>query len=339
MNYFILFMSKNNYDLLINWLDISHDIMTPNIINLDLGSVKDQIKIGKEICRENQIEFIESEGTQFQHNIKQVFNYIKDKGIDHILYLHQDCFPIEKDTFIKISDLIKKNNLSNYGFIGFNIYHDIEMKLINETSLELMTTARTILQKGNGYYMKSPKGSRVNYNKFYVNKPFVVENVMWTALLLTRYSFEKYIKVDMNFNFFLAPDDMAFQYLKQNIENICVPYIHFKHDQSIKTKFNMPKDSPLGNKEEVFKRYGRTDHHLVWKKKWGFEWNIRKVNNVFNNRFIKFFWTRFLLSFYTGLETISRNQFILSRNQSKLMKEIYLHDPIKGPIRYVNLKK
>ena len=36
--------------------------------------------------------------------------------------MHQDCFPIEDNTFSKIDNTIKNNNLSDFGFIGFNIY-------------------------------------------------------------------------------------------------------------------------------------------------------------------------------------------------------------------------
>ena len=79
--------------------------------------------------------------------------------------MHQDCFPIEDNTFSKIDNTIKNNNLSDFGFIGFNIYHDIELELLKYEPLELMTTARTILQKGNGYYMRRPKGL-INYKNY-----------------------------------------------------------------------------------------------------------------------------------------------------------------------------
>ena len=339
MEYIILFMSKNNYDLLDNWIIRCKNISTPEIINLDLGSEEHFVKTGKEICRKHNIRFIKSERTEFQHNIRQVFNHIKSNGINYILYMHQDCFPIEDNTFHKIDKTIKNNNLSDYGFIGFNIYHDIEIELLKYKQLELMTTARTILQKGNGYYMRRPKGSRVNYKNYNKNSAYVVENVMWTSLLLSRKSFEEHIKIDLNFNFFLAADDMAFQFLKKNIYNICIPYIHFTHDQSIKTKFKLPKDSPIGDKKEVIKRYGRIDHHKIWKEKWGFEWNIKKTSKIFNNRLIKYFISRLFSEFYSGLETITRQQFKLSKNKSRLMIDLHSHDPINGPLKYIKFKQ
>jgi hypothetical protein len=336
MNFIILFMSKNNYDLLDHWIEVCKDFNKPNIINLDLGSNVDQVKYGKRLCEENNIDFLTAEKTQFQDNIRQVFN--KEK-LEYILYMHQDCFPIELDTFEKINNSIIKNDLSKYGSIGFNIFHDVEINDLNLNNLKLMTTARTILQKGNGYYMRKPKGSRVDYNKFNSDQAFEVENVMWTSLLLSKKSFLKNIEVDLNFNFFFAADDMAFQFLQNNVKNICIPYIHFKHDQSIKTKYNLPKDSPLGDKDEVEKRYGRIDHKTKWKKKWGFQWNIKKEFKIFNYRIIKYFLSRLFPKFYSGLNTISRTEFLNTKKTSKLMQKIFLHDPINGPVSYINLNK
>ena len=47
-----------------------------------------------------------------------------------------------------------------------------------------MTTARTILQKGNGYYMRRPKGSRVNYKNYKKNSAYVVENDVDLAITI-----------------------------------------------------------------------------------------------------------------------------------------------------------
>ena len=54
-------------------------------------------------------------------------------------------------------------------------------------------------------------------------------------------SFYSNIDIDKQFNFFLAPDDMAYQYLSKGVQNIVIPEISFLHDQSIKTKYSLPK--------------------------------------------------------------------------------------------------
>ena len=335
-NYGIFFASKNNYDLLENWLLNYIDYVPAgiNILNLDLGSCESQKIRGKQICEKYNLIFIKARKTEFQDNIHQIFEELNIIEINNLLYLHQDCFPIDKNTFLKINSIPEEYNIENYGLIGFNIYHDIEISKIDILN-KYMTTSRTVLQKGNGYYMSHPKGSRVNYDNFIENKPFVVENIMWTAMLLNKKSFLKNINIDLRFNFFLAADDMAYQYLSKNIFNVVFPNIRFKHDQNIKTKFSLPKDSPLGKKEDIIIRYGRTDHHIIWNQKWGFKYDVSKVFNLYNNKIIKKLFITFFPKFYSNLETIGRISFSNKENKLGYMNLFYKHDPANGPLRYI----
>lgn len=338
MNYKILFTSKNNYDLLENWMEKNSFQNIPGIINLDLNSDFNQQEKGRKICSKYNIDFVIAEDTEFQSNINQAFDHISELGFDYLLYLHQDCFPANSNTFSQIDNCILKNNLSDYGCIGFNIYHDIEIKYFDGSLNQYMTTSRCVLQKGNGYYMKHPKGSRVNYNKFKKGLAFTVENVMWTALLLSSKSFYENIKVDKQFNFFLAPDDMAYQYLSKGIQNIAIPEISFLHDQSIKTKYSLPKDSPIGKKEDVELRYGKfIGIHEEWYKKWGFRYDPRKVLSIFNNRIIKFLMLKIFPSYYSGLDTIARKSYRESIYQNDNFDLFYNHDPEKGPLKYIKI--
>ena len=338
MRYKILFTSKNNYDLLENWIKKNPLVNTPDIINLDLNSEYDQQQKGREICSKHGIDFLTAHETEFQMNIKQAFDYISKLGFDYLLYLHQDCFPANSNTFSQINNCILKNNLSNYGCIGFNIYHDIEIKHFDNIRNQYMTTSRCVLQKGNGYYMKYPRGSKVNYNNFKKGMAFSVENVMWTALLLSSKSFYSNIDIDKQFNFFLAPDDMAYQYLSKGVQNIVIPEISFLHDQSIKTKYSLPKDSPIGKKEDVELRYGKfIGIHEEWYKKWGFRYDPRKVLSIFNNRIVKFLMLKILPSYYSGLDTIARKSYREYIYQNDNFDLFYNHDPEKGPLKYIKI--
>ena len=339
MKYKILFTSKNNYDLLENWIKKYSSINLPGIINLDIGSNKGQYIFGKKICEKYNITFLEAERTEFQENIKQTFIHLSSLNVDYLLYLHQDCFPVEVDTFDKINHLINSYQISDFGCIGFNVYHDIEIKKLDKSNLIPMTTSRCILQKGNGYYMRYPKGSKVNYKKFIKGKPFKVENVMWTALLLSQKSFFKNIKIDRRFNFFLSPDDMAYQFLSKGIKNIVFPNIHFVHDQAVKTKYNLPKDSPLGKAKEVEARYGKfIGIEDLWIEKWGFIFNPKKNINLFNNRYLKFICLRLFPRFYSSLETVGRQTYKNSNSKNKFFDEFYNHNPESGPLKYISLR-
>ena len=327
-NYGIFFASKNNYDLLENWLLNYLDYVPAyiNILNLDLGSCESQKIRGKQICQKFNLIFIEARKTEFQDNIYQIFEELKTLKVDNLLYLHQDCFPIDRETFLEINKIPQIIKVSNFGLIGFNIYHDIEISRLNNNVNEYMTTSRTLLQKGNGYYMKYPKGSRVNYNSFIKKKPFVVENIMWTALFLNNESFNSKIEIDLNFNFFLAADDLVYQFLK----------CRFKHDQQIKIKFSLPKDSPIGNEADVVERYGRADHVHIWKQKWGFAFDVLKAKTFYNNRFVKKIFLLLAPKYFSNLETAARKSFKDNNIDIPLLKLFYNHDPINGPLKYLD---
>lgn len=340
-NYGIFFASKNNYDLLENWLLNYLDYVPDNIkiLNLDLGSCESQKTRGKQICQKFNLIFIKSRKTEFQDNIGQIFDELSKLKIENLLYLHQDCFPIDRNTFLKINKIPEKYNIEKLGLVGFNIYHDIEISKLKLHINEYMTTSRSVLQKGNGYYMSHPKGSRVNYKNFIKGKPFVVENIMWAALFLNKKSFLTHINIDLSFNFFLAPDDMAYQFLNKNIFNVVFPEIRFKHDQNIKTNFSLPKNSPSGLKKDVIKLYGRIDHVSIWKKKWGFDYDLLKAHKIYNFRIIKKFFLVLFPKFYSNLETLGRKSYSYNKNKVGLFNLFYNHDPEKGPLKYIKRRK
>ena len=339
MKFKILFTSKNNYELLENWINHCHGFSLPEIINLDLFSSKIQKSMGEALCKKFSIKFIQAQKTEFQHNLKQVFSDLKNEN-EFLLYLHQDCFPVFENTFLQIDSYIEKNDLTKFGCIGFNNYHDVEINHFNPKKMEYMTTSRCVLQKGNGYYMRHPKGSKVNYKNFKTNSAFAVENIFWSSMLISSKSFFKNIRVDLDFNFFLAADDLAYQFLARNVNNIVLPKIHFFHDQKIKTKFNFPKDSPLGKIKNVEKLYGKyIGIHKVFKNKWGFSYNPKKSLKIFNNRYIKKLMLIFFSRKYINLETISRDDFKIIKKQPGLLNDFFNHDPSKGPLKYFNLKE
>ena len=117
-----------------------------------------------------------------QKNINQAVDFFKEKyDISWVLYMHHDAFPMHKDTLDKLNNLLRKSQaLTNFGVIGFNIYHDkFDLDKFDPDIKQLMTTARAPLELGNGYYNRSIE-SRVDYSKFNF-KPYAVESVMWST--------------------------------------------------------------------------------------------------------------------------------------------------------------
>lgn len=344
INFGILLATKNSYSMLSEWYSL-FDYKDIPILNIDLNSNSEFQKIGRDFCNDNQINFVQCLDTTIQSNIAQGLNFFKKKyNIDWLLYMHHDAFPMEKKTLIKLSNIIKKSKkIKNYGVIGFNIYHDkFELNKFSPKQKRLMTTARTPLELGNGYY-NSRIESRANYAKFLI-KPFAVESVFWSTALINYDQFNNFIKIDKNFNFFHSWDDIAFQFMAKNIYNIVIPELCFGHDQSLKLNHKLPFSSP---DKKSRNRYGRFDHLKVWEEKWRFKYSFSKIafggdffvnKNGFINKLIFTVSNLFKIDFSSNLQTVARYSYLKNNNKkAKIFEEFYNHDPKLGPLKYLDL--
>ena len=338
----ICLTSKNNYSMLEEWLSL-YDYSNIKILNIDVGSDDSNIELGRKMCRKYGVNFIESKDPGMQICLDQASDFFFRSDINWFIYTHQDTYPLTENFFQILSDsYLNFLDKSSLGMIGFNIYHDDnDLKHWDKDKLKYMTLCRSPLELGDGYY-RINKTSRVDYNKFIKKKPFLIEIPMWSTVLFSVDTFKKYIKPDIDFQFFLSVDDIAMQFLKNNIPNIAIPELAFAHDQSLKLNHKLPYKSPILNKEEREKLYGRFDHSLIWKKKWGFRYNVYKKLAG-----IPIFWRKIILKIlnfiFTDnfLETIGRKEFKLLKNryENTLLISFFNHDPKNGPYKYYDIKK
>ena len=343
----ILIATKNTYSMVEEWIEL-YDYSGISILNLDLNSCEELKIEGKKICKKHGIVFRDCNGTEMQDNINQALQYFyEEEGLEWMLYMHHDAYPMLKDTLAQLNSiLLNSSKVKEFGVIGFNIYHDqFDLMQFNVNKPQLMTTARSPLELGNGYYNRRVE-SRVNYDKFDI-KPFAVESIMWSTALINYHQFNKYITIYKKFNFFHSWDDIAFQFLSKNIYNIVIPSISFGHDQSLKIKHKLPISSPNGDIKKVEKHYGRFDHLLIWKDKWNFEYSLSKcflggddyinkgerVNKAISavSKFTQY-------DFASSLETVARKSYSKQCGINKnLLDDFYNHDPKNGPLKYFDI--
>jgi len=345
----ILLTTKNTYSMVEEWFNL-YDYSNISILNLDLNS-EEKLKIkGMEICKRHGIEFKECNGTEMQDNVEQALQFFyEEKGIEWLLYMHHDAYPMLKGTLENLNNiLVTSDNIKNFGVVGFNIYHDqFDLQQFDRNKHQLMTTARSPLELGNGYYNGRVE-SRVDYQKFEF-KPFAIESAMWSSVLINYHQFSKFITVDKDFNFFHSWDDIAFQFLSRNVYNIVLPSISFGHDQRLKIKHKLPVSSPNESLQKVEKLYGRFDHLSIWKDKWSFDPSLSKcvlggdsainkggkINKIITilSKFTKF-------DFSSSLETVARKSYKNSNRKSgegNLINDFYKHDPKNGPLKYFEI--
>ena len=299
----ILFTSRNNYELLDNWIK-TVDTEDCKILSIDEDSTEDNKEIGKEICRRNGVVYMDREERGMQNNIVTACNYFKPLDVKWLIWFQHDCFPLNDRFFNKFSNLTLSGELDKFGVIGFNAYHkQLAHQRYDDGIRELNDTARTPLEIGDFWYRRKewwPK-ARVDYTKGF-DKPFAVESVAWYSAAVSIDMYMENIIPTDDYHFFHAWDDIAFQFLYKNIYNVCLPDFDIKHHQQTKKKFGVPTNSPrAGDKREHY--YGKWGMLEVWKERWGFDYMDR---NTFES--------------------------VKEQYEGTLLWDFYHHDPAEGPL-------
>ena len=348
MKFGILITARNNeYSMVEEWIGL-YDYSGISILNLDLNSDKELRLEGKKICKKHGIVFKDCNSIEMEDNIKQALQYFyEEEGIEWLLYMHHDAYPMLENTLTQLNDiLLNSSKIQDFGVVGFNVYqYQFELSQFDPNKQQLMTTARTALELGNGYY-DSRVESRVDYKKFEF-KPFAVENVNASTALINYHQFNKYITIDPEFTFFNAWDDVAFQFLSHNVYNIVIPSLSFGHDQSLKVKHKLPFSSPNADIKIVEKLYGRTDYSSIWKEKWCFDYSVSKCvfggdsfinKNGIINKVIQIISKFIQYDFVSSLKTVARKSYSAQYGKNKnLLDDFYEHDPKNGPLKYFDI--
>ena len=305
----ILFTGRNNYEMLDNWMN-KNNTDGFIVLNIDEDSTEENKSAGRDICKKHDIFYMDREERGMQLNVTTACNYFKEKGVEWIMWFQHDCYPKTEDFFNKVNTYVDTHDISDYGVVGFNILHDWhDIKDWNGENTPLRTTARTPLEIGDGYYRHYEywPNTRVRYDEKF-NKPFAVESVMWVVAMVNINQYEKYIKPTSDYHFFHAWDDIAFQFLYNNIYNIVLPQFCLAHEQELKVKFGLPKSSPNGDEKTRDHFFSKWGHHDVWNNRWGFDYGDRQT-------------------------------FELVKDQYKdtLLWDFYNHDPVNGPLKSFNI--
>ena len=121
-NIIIYVSSRNNYDMLSG--EVLKNINTEGFefINVDDKSSDEEISKGKEICKDNNIVFLENEVRGVQHATNTLIHYIKKNRPEckWVFCFQHDVYPITENFFTRISKLIDDGKLDEFGTLGFN---------------------------------------------------------------------------------------------------------------------------------------------------------------------------------------------------------------------------
>ena len=335
----IFLVCKNNYAVLDLFFQ-KHNYHTDDVLVLDLGSTPEQLAYGKQLCEKYSARLDIARSKNMQDNLQQACHYFEGLGINWIFYCHQDIYPLSEDWRDELNNSLSQCVPGDQGVIGINVYHDHEIGAWDRNNPRLMTTARSPLELGNGYYDSRP-GSRANYTKFEPNVPFLVEIPFWSSCVVDASAFRDNIEVDNTFVFFHAFDDLCFQFLSKNVPNFVLPKICFAHDQNMKCNVGVAKNSSTsGTFAQITAAYGKIDFDHWWSK-WGFQYKTGKRvvgGSYFASRVIDKVERISRRDISSSLITQARQTYAhTGKFRETLIGRFYQHDPSTGPLDYFNL--
>ena len=317
-NLIIYVSSRNNYDMLDG--EVFKNINTEGFefINVDDNSSTEEIKKGKQICKENDIVFLENKSRGVQMATQTLIDFINKNrpNCKWIICFQHDCYPITKNFFNRISKLITDDKLDKFGTLGFNRIdmgkhtpgaHD---KWVGgEKPLGFLGLAHLSVQSESGRWLQPNRNEWVLKNKDW-KKPFSVEINAWTSFGVNVKNWNTCIEPTDEYHFHLWAPDVSIQFLYHNYHNLVLPDLYLMNKQELKAKYSIDVNSAHSAQKGNEYHFGHYEpSHDAWKQRWG--WDYKKP------------WSKF--------ESVKQNY------KDTLIHDFYYHDISKGPFKNYDL--
>lgn len=298
----ILLTSRNNYEFMEKYWIPNFPVNDFAVLNIDEDSSPEQKDAGRKLCKKYGIEYLDREERGMQNNITTASNHFSSKGISWIIWFQHDCWPIQNDFMDRFDSLVDSGKLDQFGTIGFNVLatdltknYKKHIKQLSNGEKPFGITARCPLEGKRKWYSgtKSPHIPAINNSHLY-KKPFAVEVPAWVAIAVNIDKYKKYIVPSNDYEFFHAWDDVAFQFLNNNVYNIALPDFYVAHRPDLKPDCGLPVSSVkvARNGDETF--HGKWGHLEIWKKRWKWSWDdhksYEKVRSIYKNTLLDVFY-------------------------------------------------
>jgi hypothetical protein len=317
-NLIVYVSSRNNYDML--EAEVLNNINTEGFefINVDDNSSIKEIEKGKAICSRHNITFLENKSRGVQMATQTLIDYLRENRprCKWIFCFQHDIYPISKNFFTSISELINQNKLDSFGIIGFNVLDDgdytnnaLEEYNKGNQPLGMIGMAHLSIKSQTGRWLCPKQQSTLLKSSPAWTKPFIVEFPMWAAVgINVKLWNEKIIPTDQ-YHFHLWLPDIAMQFNYHNYGCLILPDHYCLNNQNLKSKYNINPNSATGAKEGDTYHFGEYSNFKVWKERWG--WSYETVTE--------------------GFEDIKVNY------KNTLIGDFYDHKIDKGPLKSINL--
>ena len=290
-----------------------------HLYNVDDCSEEDEIRKGKLVCKKidgkppfltkQGITFIENKGRGLQWAAQTMINEVRNTGVKFIVWCTHDAFPLTENFFSKLNELVGTGKLDEFGMVGFNIFgtqNGYDSPENFDKKCGILGRAPLMKLPGRGSWFRS---TDMDLPWDIWGNPCSVDAPVDMLLMMNVELFEKYIEVSDKYHLFCANDDIALQFLYNNIYNIVLPEFIVWHDQRLKSKVNIPVNSAHAAKTGDSKHFGHWNETFeFWKERWGW-----------------------------GRDDREEFEYVKERYKGTLIYEMYYHDYKSGPYKKFNL--
>ena len=317
-NLIIYVSSRNNYDMLSG--EVLKNINTEGFefINIDDGSSEDELSKGKQICKDNDIVFLENKSRGVQMATQTLIDFINDNrpNCKWVICFQHDNWPITDNFFSRISKLISDGKLNEFGSMGFNVLDEDDYtpgeysrwkngeKVVGQIGL-----AHLSVKSLTGRWLCPSKNHNLNNNVDKWLKPFIMEIPLWAIPGINVELWNKVIQPTTDYQFHLWFPDIAIQFLYHNYPCIVLPDLYVMNFIRLKEKYGINGNSAVGAKEGDEFHFGKYSNFQAWMNRWG--WHYEKP------------WETF--------ESVKENY------KDTLIYDFYNHDISSGPLKNYDL--
>ena len=316
-NLIIYVSSRNNYDMLEGEVLKNINREGFEFINIDDQSSEEEIKKGKSICEKYGIVFLENKSRGVQMATQTLIDFINENrpNCKWIFCFQHDNYPISLNFFSKISDLISKNKLKDFGILGFNNLdhgsytgNSLNEFKVGNSPLGLIGMAHLSIHQREARWLCPSKQENLLKNPLW-QKPFIVEFPMWASVGINVGLWNKYIIPTTEYQFHLWLPDIAMQFNYKNYPCLILPDLYCLNHQSLKTKYGINANSARGSRDGNEYHFGKYSNFNAWSSRWG--WHYENIVEDFEQ----------IKENYTGT----------------LIRDLYDHDITKGPFKSITL--
>ena len=289
-NFSAVFLTKDYYPMLDGCIykHSKSDFNNINVINVDMGSLDENLNEGKHICDKLNIKMVNETAISSQEGIKKADDYLTKNKIDTdwMICFQHDVFPLTETFWDDLQEILDLIDIEKVGMIGGTSFstHENGIKATKNINISSACYGKTKSGRGmlckdvlkspyHGWYMNLPP-------EYYKSKYFAVESPYWCCFIINRKLFQKHILIDPEFVFELWPDDLAYQFLAQGKTNITIPKLFVCHDHALKQGIK------INSGKLIEPRHDFNGSHMRFWKKWGFRWGVRNpdVRTQFYNK-------------------------------------------------------